>query len=261
MDSGGKKSGVWMKSQKKRSRMSRAQRMRKKANADIGLNEIDSDVTVQTIQHHNLRSRALSLPASTDEYQPRDVTLRTIRGGDVTPSYRPFGAAMSMTAVDCLVWAFVLLMSGLITNIDTSDLLVYTMQNTNADVTGHGFNVDELSQYLWTRCKGHVLVESRNQLFTDGQSKLLALAELVRSRVLCGTYILRVMVKYPDQKQSPHFIALLMNTHRPIIRDPLQPGDHPFRLCHLYARLHIVSLCKMHEVKVWRDSPLLQCAL
>jgi hypothetical protein len=255
MHSGSKKSKVWMRSKKPRKRLSRAQKLKRRANADIGLNEMDSDVTVQTIQDHNLRSRALSLPVSTDEHQPRNVTR-------VTPSYRPFGAAMSMTAVDCLVWAFVLLMSGLITNIDTSGLLVYTLQDVNADKTGRGFNVDELSRYLRAKCKGHVLFEPCNQVFADGEPDLLVLAELVRSRVLCGTYILRVMVKYPDQKQqSPHFVGLLMNAHRPIIRDPLQPGDHPFQLCHLYARLHIVSLCKMHEVKVWRDSPLLQCAL
>jgi hypothetical protein len=169
---------------------------------------------------------------------------------------------MSMAAVDCLVRAFFLIMSGLVTRVDTTGLLVYTLQHANADKTGRGFNVDELSRYMWHLSKGHVVFESRNQMFVDGKPKLLVLAELVRSRVISGTYILRVMVKYPDQKQqSPHFVGLLMNAHRPIIRDPLQPGDHPFRLCHLYARLHIVSLCKMHEAKVWRDSPLLQCAL
>jgi hypothetical protein len=125
-----------------------------------------------------------------------------------------------------------------------------------------GMCVDELVSFCDARYPQQVLFERVSGVIAPekGVEEIVKLANAILSGRLKGAYLLRCSVKYPGYKtHSQHFCALFANLgphKRPIIRDPLQPGDHPFCLTHMAHTLHIKHVSALHEVRIHEDSPL-----
>jgi hypothetical protein len=51
-------------------------------------------------------------------------------------------------------------------------------------------------------------------------------------------------------------MVLFGNTNPPVVRDPLVYGDHPYNIGYLRSHLKIETICKIHEILVYKDSPL-----
>ena len=52
-------------------------------------------------------------------------------------------------------------------------------------------------------------------------------------------------------------MVLFANTTPPFIRDPLKYGNHPYNIRYLRSSLGIQTISKVHEIFVYKESPLL----
>jgi hypothetical protein len=164
---------------------------------------------------------------------------------------------MNCEGWDCLYFAFLLALSAFVKDFDARTLTIDVLHRSELDIQGLGFKMHELKEFSDRNFRGHVHFTNITGTFSNGDL-LINLGFAVAMKLLCGVYIMRSVVRYPGSDNSPHYMVLFANTKTPVIRDPLQPGDHPFRMHYLRHVLNVQCVSNIHEIRVMKTSPLLR---
>ena len=227
-----------------RKKKKRADREAVEATMDATLSRFRPS-TCETVQKYPTRAVASKRPGLGRAANPdrRDDLF-------VTPTLRPFSSAMDVAGVDCLIHAVYSGLSTFVGSLDVVSLRAYVLRTCKRDVTDCGFTTAEIRGYFKDRLNGHVhLVDMRSI------STLTEFAGAVTKSDVRGVFLCRVTVKY--EVEVEHFVSVMVDETHAIVRDALQPGDHPFRLGYMREQLRIISLSKVYKMLVYEESPLL----